>query len=134
MLSLVVKAHSFHLYVCVVCVCLCHIFRSISGIKSCEQRVLLQPNENYLFYIKTVTEAGASDQSEAALISTKGYKKHTSTNCLCARLHKYKHSYCLFSGTRFHLLKASAHPALELSADQTTLYYSQDAYKQAAEP
>ncbi|KAE8292269.1 Cardiomyopathy-associated protein 5 [Larimichthys crocea] len=75
--------------------------RSISGIKSCDQKVLLQPNENYLFYIKAVNEAGASEQSEAALISTKG--------------------------TRFHLLKASAHPALELSVDQTTLHYSRDA-------
>ncbi|KAG7243988.1 hypothetical protein INR49_006149, partial [Caranx melampygus] len=77
--------------------------RSISGISSCEQRVLLQPNENYLFYIKAVNEAGASEQSEAALISTKG--------------------------TRFHLLKASAHPALELSEDRTTLHYSQDIYE-----
>nr|XP_019956464.1 PREDICTED: cardiomyopathy-associated protein 5-like [Paralichthys olivaceus] len=74
--------------------------RTISGIRICEQRVLLQPNENYLFYIKAVNEAGASEQSEAALISTKG--------------------------TRFHLLKASAHPALELSVDQTTLHYSQN--------
>ncbi|XP_029999852.1 cardiomyopathy-associated protein 5 isoform X2 [Sphaeramia orbicularis] len=77
--------------------------RSISGIKTLEQRVLLQPNENYLFYIKAVNEAGASEQSEAALISTKG--------------------------TRFHLLKASAHPALELSVDQTTLHYHQDTYE-----
>lgn len=46
--------------------------RSISGIKSCEQKVFLQPHENYLFYIKAVNVAGASDQSEAALISTKG--------------------------------------------------------------
>ncbi|XP_035514281.1 cardiomyopathy-associated protein 5 isoform X2 [Morone saxatilis] len=74
--------------------------RSISGIKSCEQKVLLQPSENYLFYIKAVNEAGASEQSEAALISTKG--------------------------TRFHLLKTSAHPVLELSMDQTTLHYSED--------
>ncbi|XP_037337721.2 cardiomyopathy-associated protein 5 [Pungitius pungitius] len=70
--------------------------RSISGIKSCEQRVLLQPNESYLFYIKAVNECGASEQSEAALISTKG--------------------------TRFHLLRTSAHPALELSADQTAVH------------
>ncbi|XP_040898037.1 cardiomyopathy-associated protein 5 [Toxotes jaculatrix] len=77
--------------------------RSISGIKSCEQRVLLQPNENYLFYIKAVNEAGASEQSEAALISTKG--------------------------TRFHLLKASAHPSLELSMDQTTVHYSLDTHE-----
>ncbi|XP_017269455.1 cardiomyopathy-associated protein 5 [Kryptolebias marmoratus] len=77
--------------------------RSISGIKACEQRVLLQPNENYLFYMKAVNEAGVSEQSEAALISTRG--------------------------TRFHLLKASAHPALKLSDDQSTLHYSQDAQR-----
>ncbi|KAK5910126.1 hypothetical protein CesoFtcFv8_003992 [Champsocephalus esox] len=77
--------------------------RSISAIRSCEQKVLLQPNENYLFYIKAVNESGASEQSEAALISSKG--------------------------TRFHLLKASAHPALELSVDQTTVHYSQDAHE-----
>uniref|UniRef100_A0A3Q3JFA9 Cardiomyopathy associated 5 n=1 Tax=Monopterus albus TaxID=43700 RepID=A0A3Q3JFA9_MONAL len=76
--------------------------RSISGIKSCEQGVVLQPNENYLFYIKAVNDVGASEQSEAALISTKG--------------------------TRFHLLNTSAHPALELSVDQTTLHYSQDTH------
>ncbi|XP_041855211.1 cardiomyopathy-associated protein 5 [Melanotaenia boesemani] len=76
--------------------------RSISGIKTCEQRVFLQPKENYLFYIKGVNDAGASEQSEAALISTKG--------------------------TRFHLLRNSAHPALELSEDQTTLQCSQDAH------
>ncbi|KAG7489496.1 cardiomyopathy-associated protein 5-like [Solea senegalensis] len=77
--------------------------RSISGIECCEQKVLLQPNENYLFYIKAVNEAGASEQSEAALISTKG--------------------------TRFHLLKASAHPALELSMDHTTLHFHQDTHE-----
>ncbi|XP_051806956.1 cardiomyopathy-associated protein 5 [Acanthochromis polyacanthus] len=77
--------------------------RSISGITVCEQKVLLQPNENYLFYIKAVNEAGASEQSEAALISTKG--------------------------TRFHLLKASAHPALELSENRTTVHYTQEAHK-----
>lgn len=77
--------------------------RTITGIEKHEQKVLLQPNENYLFYIKAVNNAGASEQSEAALISTKG--------------------------TRFHLLKATAHPALELSVDQTTLHYSQDTYE-----
>lgn len=54
--------------------------RSISGIRSCEQKVLLQPDENYLFYIKAVNEAGTSEQSEAALISTKGDKPHA---CIC---------------------------------------------------
>ncbi|XP_061527726.1 LOW QUALITY PROTEIN: cardiomyopathy-associated protein 5 [Phycodurus eques] len=77
--------------------------RSIAGIKNCEHGVRLQPNENYLFYIKAVNEAGVSEQSEAALISTKG--------------------------TRFHLLNASAHPALELSEDQTAVYLSQDAHE-----
>ncbi|CAL8250561.1 unnamed protein product [Boreogadus saida] len=71
--------------------------RSISGIGSTEQKVLLQPNENYLFYIRAVNEAGGSEQSEAALISTKG--------------------------TRLRLLKASAHPRLEVSEDLTTVRY-----------
>nr|XP_057927987.1 cardiomyopathy-associated protein 5 [Doryrhamphus excisus] len=79
--------------------------RSISGIRSCKREVMLQPNENYLFYIKAVNEAGASEQSEAALISTKG--------------------------TRFRLLKASAHPALHLSEDHTSVCLSQDAYEHA---
>lgn len=48
------------------------LHRSISGIKGYERRVLLQPNENYLFYIKSVNAGGASEQSEAALISTRG--------------------------------------------------------------
>ncbi|KAM8866106.1 cardiomyopathy-associated protein 5 [Synchiropus picturatus] len=78
--------------------------RSTAGIESCEHRVVLLPNESYLFYIKAVNEAGASEQSEAALISTKG--------------------------TRFQLLKSSAHPALELSSDQTTLCYTQEAHEQ----
>ncbi|CAL8346539.1 unnamed protein product [Lota lota] len=71
--------------------------RYISGIGGAEQKVILQPNENYLFNIKAVNEAGGSEQSEAALISTKG--------------------------TRFRLLKASAHPLLELSEDLTTVCY-----------
>uniref|UniRef100_A0A3B3BFW0 Cardiomyopathy associated 5 n=1 Tax=Oryzias melastigma TaxID=30732 RepID=A0A3B3BFW0_ORYME len=81
--------------------------RSISGVNVCEQSVVLQPNENYLFYIKAVNEAGASEQSEAALISTKG--------------------------TRFHLLKGSAHAALELSEDQTTVNYLPDTHKAASD-
>ncbi|XP_046871338.1 cardiomyopathy-associated protein 5 isoform X2 [Hypomesus transpacificus] len=71
--------------------------RSISGIRSQEQQVQLQPDENYLFYIKAVNEAGASEQSEAALISTRG--------------------------TRFRLLKESAQPGVDLSEDQNTLVY-----------
>ncbi|KAM8886996.1 cardiomyopathy-associated protein 5 [Spinachia spinachia] len=70
--------------------------RSISGITSCEQQVLLQPNESYLFYIKAVNECGCSEQSEAALISTQG--------------------------TRFHLLDTSAHPAVRLSADRSSAH------------
>ncbi|KAM4745826.1 cardiomyopathy-associated protein 5 [Anableps anableps] len=76
--------------------------RSITGIKGCEQKVVLQPKENYLIYIKAVNEAGASEQSEAALVSTKG--------------------------TRFQLLKSSAHPSLKLLDDHTTLQYSHDAH------
>ena len=117
-----------------VCVCVCgQTHRSISGITSCEQKVLLQPNENYLFYIKAVNEAGASEQSEAALISTKGNRQHFVQNPLLylylAQIHFHIVSpgLFLFSGTRFHLLKDSAHPALELSVDQTTVHYSHNA-------
>uniref|UniRef100_A0AAY5KS78 Cardiomyopathy associated 5 n=1 Tax=Esox lucius TaxID=8010 RepID=A0AAY5KS78_ESOLU len=81
--------------------------RSISGILGRQQRVLLHPNENYLFYIKAVNKAGASEQSEAALISTRG--------------------------TRFHLLKGSVHPILKLSEDKTTIYYPLATYKQRDE-
>lgn len=49
--------------------------RLISGIRGRQQKVLLQSNENYLFYIKAVNEAGTSEQSEAALISTRGSKR-----------------------------------------------------------
>ncbi|XP_036382729.1 cardiomyopathy-associated protein 5 [Megalops cyprinoides] len=80
--------------------------RSISGIRSCEQKVLLNPNENYLFYIKAANSAGASEQSEAALISTRG--------------------------TRFHFLTDTANPSLELSEDKTTVNYQEEAYNQRA--
>ncbi|KAJ7993885.1 hypothetical protein DPEC_G00259330 [Dallia pectoralis] len=81
--------------------------RCISGIQGRQQKVLLHPNENYLFYIKAVNKAGASEQSEAALISTRG--------------------------TRFQLLTRSVHPVLKLSEDQTTIHYPLDTYKQIDE-
>ncbi|XP_035291529.1 cardiomyopathy-associated protein 5 isoform X2 [Anguilla anguilla] len=80
--------------------------RSISGIRECEQKVLLLASENYLFYIKAANSFGASEQSEAALISTRG--------------------------TRFHLLPDSAPPALELSEDRATVYYHEEAFNQRA--
>ncbi|GAA6097508.1 cardiomyopathy-associated protein 5 [Tachysurus ichikawai] len=76
--------------------------RSVSGIKSCEHKVLLQPNENFLFYIKSVNSAGASDQSEAALISTRG--------------------------TRFHLLSETANIALKVSEDKSSVQYPVETY------
>ncbi|XP_060763847.1 cardiomyopathy-associated protein 5 [Neoarius graeffei] len=76
--------------------------RSVSGIKGCEHKVLLQPNENFLFYIKSVNSAGASDQSEAALVSTRG--------------------------TRFHLLSETANMALKVSEDQNSVQYPVETY------
>ncbi|XP_073479808.1 cardiomyopathy-associated protein 5 isoform X1 [Aquarana catesbeiana] len=69
--------------------------RSVSGIKDQQLRVSLQPGENYFFYVKAANAFGCSEQSEAALISTKG--------------------------TRFHLLRDTAHPALDLSPDGTVI-------------
>ncbi|XP_044132059.1 cardiomyopathy-associated protein 5 isoform X2 [Bufo gargarizans] len=69
--------------------------RSVAGIKDQQLRVSLQPGENYFFYVKAANTFGSSEQSEAALISTKG--------------------------TRFHLLRDTAHPALDLSLDGTVI-------------
>ncbi|XP_030647647.1 cardiomyopathy-associated protein 5 [Chanos chanos] len=76
--------------------------RSISGIKACEHKVLLLPNENYLFYIKSVNGAGSSEQSEAALISTRG--------------------------TRFHLLKETDNSVLQVSEDSNSVRYPAETF------
>ncbi|XP_056314481.1 cardiomyopathy-associated protein 5 [Danio aesculapii] len=93
---------SFTLEYCRQYACEREGLRSISGIKGYEQRVLLQPNENYLFYIKSVNAGGSSEQSEAALISTRG--------------------------TRFHFLRESAHSVLKVSEDRNSVEYPHDTY------
>ncbi|KAK3514639.1 hypothetical protein QTP70_021552 [Hemibagrus guttatus] len=80
--------------------------RSVSGVKGCEHKVLLQPNENFLFYIKSVNSVGASEQSEAALISTRG--------------------------TRFHLLSETANMALKVSEDKNSVQYPVETYDKMA--
>ncbi|NXC16340.1 CMYA5 protein, partial [Corythaeola cristata] len=70
--------------------------RSFAGIKRPELKVSLEPNVNYFFYLRTVNPFGTSEQSEAALISTKG--------------------------TRFHLLSDTAHPALQISSNATVIH------------
>ncbi|NXE80146.1 CMYA5 protein, partial [Cochlearius cochlearius] len=69
--------------------------RSFAGIKRPELKVSLEPNVNYFFYLRAVNPFGASEQSEAALISTKG--------------------------TRFCLLSDTAHPALQISSNATVI-------------
>ncbi|XP_072521144.1 cardiomyopathy-associated protein 5 [Salminus brasiliensis] len=78
--------------------------RSMSGIKGYEHKVLLQPNENFLFYIKSVNAAGASEQSEAALISTRG--------------------------TRFYLLRETANAVLKVSEDRNFVEYPLETYNE----
>ncbi|XP_068952427.1 cardiomyopathy-associated protein 5 [Petaurus breviceps papuanus] len=73
--------------------------RSYSGIKGFQLKVNLQPNDNYFFYAKAVNAFGTSEQSEAALISTRG--------------------------TRFLLLRETAHPALQISADGTVIRFAE---------
>uniref|UniRef100_A0A8C0V4G9 Cardiomyopathy associated 5 n=1 Tax=Cyanistes caeruleus TaxID=156563 RepID=A0A8C0V4G9_CYACU len=70
--------------------------RSFAGIKKPELKVSLEPNVNYFFYLRAVNPFGTSEQSEAALISTKG--------------------------TRFHLLTDTAHPALQISSNATVIH------------
>ncbi|KAF1506973.1 Cardiomyopathy-associated protein 5, partial [Megadyptes antipodes antipodes] len=69
--------------------------RSFASIKRPELKVSLEPNVNYFFYLRAVNPFGTSEQSEAALISTKG--------------------------TQFHLLSDTAHPALQMSPDATVI-------------
>ncbi|XP_043860174.1 cardiomyopathy-associated protein 5 [Dromiciops gliroides] len=73
--------------------------RSYSGIKGFQLKVNLQPNDNYFFYAKAVNAFGTSEQSEAALISTRG--------------------------TRFLLLRETAHPALQISSDGTVIHFTE---------
>ncbi|XP_055481261.1 cardiomyopathy-associated protein 5 [Psammomys obesus] len=73
--------------------------RSFSGIKGLQLRVSLPPNDNYFFYVRAINAFGTSEQSEAALISTRG--------------------------TRFLLLRETAHPALQISSDGTVISFSE---------
>ncbi|XP_045703666.1 cardiomyopathy-associated protein 5 [Phyllostomus hastatus] len=73
--------------------------RSFSGIKGLQLKVNLQPNDNYFFYVRAINTFGTSEQSEAALISTRG--------------------------TRFRLLRETAHPALQISSDGTVISFSE---------
>ncbi|KFP99149.1 Cardiomyopathy-associated protein 5, partial [Haliaeetus albicilla] len=70
--------------------------RSFAGIRTPELKVSLEPNVNYFFYLRAVNTFGTSEQSEAALISTKG--------------------------TRFRLLSDTAHPALHISSNATVIH------------
>ncbi|NXD58052.1 CMYA5 protein, partial [Corvus moneduloides] len=70
--------------------------RSFACIKKPELKVSLEPNVNYFFYLRAVNPFGTSEQSEAALISTKG--------------------------TRFRLLSDTAHPALQISSNATVIH------------
>uniref|UniRef100_A0A8C5L7U4 Cardiomyopathy-associated protein 5 n=1 Tax=Jaculus jaculus TaxID=51337 RepID=A0A8C5L7U4_JACJA len=71
--------------------------RSFSGIKGLQLKVNLQPNDNYFFYVRAINTFGTSEQSEAALISTRG--------------------------TRFLLLRETAHPALQISSNGTVISF-----------
>uniref|UniRef100_A0A8C9KG50 Cardiomyopathy-associated protein 5 n=1 Tax=Panthera tigris altaica TaxID=74533 RepID=A0A8C9KG50_PANTA len=62
-------------------------------------KVNLQPNDNYFFYVRAINAFGASEQSEAALISTRG--------------------------TRFLLLRETAHPALQISSNGTVISFAE---------
>ncbi|XP_060091849.1 cardiomyopathy-associated protein 5 [Heteronotia binoei] len=69
--------------------------RSLAGIKRQELKVNVEPNINYFFYVRAVNVFGMSEQSEAALISTKG--------------------------TRFHIMRETAYPALQVSPNGTMI-------------
>uniref|UniRef100_A0A8C5UFM3 Uncharacterized protein n=1 Tax=Malurus cyaneus samueli TaxID=2593467 RepID=A0A8C5UFM3_9PASS len=62
--------------------------KSFAGIKKPELKVSLEPNVNYFFYLRAVNPFGTSEQSEAALISTKEIPQYGSSTTtlplLCA--------------------------------------------------
>ncbi|XP_072372087.1 uncharacterized protein [Scyliorhinus torazame] len=74
-------------------------FRSIAGIRGCELTVRLQPQEKFLFFVKTVNTLGTSDTSKPAVISTKN--------------------------TRFQLNKETVPPHLQLSEDGTVIHFDE---------
>ncbi|XP_072906106.1 cardiomyopathy-associated protein 5-like [Hemitrygon akajei] len=76
-------------------------FRSMAGIRGCEQTVSLPPLENFLFFVKAVNSLGCSDTSKPALISTKS--------------------------TRFHLNKETIPPSMQLSEDGTVIHFDDQA-------
>ncbi|XP_063151639.1 cardiomyopathy-associated protein 5 [Candoia aspera] len=69
--------------------------RSLAGIRQPETKVRLEPNVNYFFYVRAVNTFGTSEQSEAALISTKG--------------------------TRFQIMRETVHPVLQVSPNGTMI-------------
>ncbi|XP_070794937.1 cardiomyopathy-associated protein 5 isoform X2 [Pituophis catenifer annectens] len=75
--------------------------RSLAGIRQPEKKVHLQSNVNYFFYVRAVNTFGISEQSEAALISTKG--------------------------TRFHIMRELVHPVLQVSPNGTMISLPDDA-------
>ncbi|XP_026573365.1 cardiomyopathy-associated protein 5 isoform X1 [Pseudonaja textilis] len=75
--------------------------RSLAGIRQSEIKVHLQSNINYFFYVRAVNTFGTSEQSEAALISTKG--------------------------TRFHIMRELVHPGLQVSPNGTMISLPDDA-------
>ncbi|KAM5264367.1 cardiomyopathy-associated protein 5 [Ctenodactylus gundi] len=73
--------------------------RSFSGIKGLQLKVNLQPNDSYFFYVRAINTFGMSEQSEAVLVSTRG--------------------------TRFLLLRETAHPALQISHNGTVISFTE---------
>ncbi|CAN0297338.1 unnamed protein product, partial [Bubo scandiacus] len=75
--------------------------RSFASIKKPELKVILEPNVNYFFYVRAANTFGTSEQSEAALISTKGIQ--------------------------FRLLSDTAHITLQISPDATVIHLPEKA-------
>ncbi|XP_034955888.2 cardiomyopathy-associated protein 5 isoform X1 [Zootoca vivipara] len=82
--------------------------RSLAGIKRPEMKVHLQSNVNYFFYVRAINIFGTSEQSEAALISTRG--------------------------TRFHIMEKTAAPPLQVSPSGTMICLPEETEATAISP
>ncbi|XP_059809133.1 fibronectin type III and SPRY domain-containing protein 2 [Hypanus sabinus] len=76
------------------------LMESLTGITSCQTLIELEPNENYIFYIRSVNRGGSSERSEPITVRT--------------------------TGTQLYLLEQSAHLSLSILQDGLTIVYSEE--------
>ncbi|XP_069768052.1 fibronectin type III and SPRY domain-containing protein 2 isoform X2 [Narcine bancroftii] len=73
---------------------------SVTGITSCKALIELEPNENYIFYLRAVNSGGSSETSAPIYIQT--------------------------TGTHLYLMEQTAHLSLSIVQDGLTIVYNEE--------